>query len=106
MSTEELLAVLDMSEEEQMNWVWSCFGIARKDALADLAFRLRDEVCKDFLCENYVKALYVVYRRFCKSQEGTLRQNMVPYDHWLVCFVTAIDRIVAARIAKKEKEDE
>lgn len=69
-------------------------------SLADLAFRLRDEVCKDSLsCDNYHNALRIVYQSFRKSQEGTVRQNMVTYTLWLESLITPIERIIAALIA-------
>lgn len=125
MNEQELLAVLDMSEDEQYDWVYNwrkqddiqvelkdCTFIHyaskefRRMALSDLAFRLRNEVCKDSLsCDNYRKSLHLVYRDFRKSQRGTIRQNLIPYELWLESFVTSIERITAALIAK-EKEDE
>ena len=48
--TEELLAVLDLPKEEQEKWVAAhlgyniTFGGLAHESLADLAFRLRDEV--------------------------------------------------------------
>ena len=71
-------------------------------SLADLAFRLRDEVCKDSLgCDNCRKALHIVWQVFRKSQEGTIRQNMVYYELWLESFITAEERVVAALIARR-----
>jgi len=108
----ELLAVLDMTKEEQCNWVdkhceqegWTApisGDFVPTESLADLAFRKRNEVCKDTLaCVNYHKALYIVYRSFCKAQEGTINQNMVYYELWLESFITAIERVVAALIAE------
>ena len=114
------LKVLAMSEEEQFKWLCdkgiTDGSLARSQIthkivtrwirieFADLAFRLRDEVCKDSLgCDNYRKALHLVYQSFCKSQRGTIRQNLIPYELWLESFIVAIERIIAALIAKESQ---
>ena len=48
MTKEELLKVLDMSEDEQWCWAVKKFNLVYpRDTLPCLAFRLRDEVVKD-----------------------------------------------------------
>ena len=133
----ELLAVLDLPEEEQVEFFYikgyrhlvdtfPAGGLRIKydednkiisvkhsqsklrfdrRALADLAFRMRDEICKDSLtCDNYQKALRIIYRSFCKSQEGTSKQNMIPYTLWLESFIVPMERIIAALLAKQKEK--
>ena len=53
----ELLKVLDMNEEDR--WVWLRKKVGRFHSLADLAFRLRDEVVKENQ-DSWLKGCYVV----------------------------------------------
>jgi hypothetical protein len=46
MSKEERLKVLDMNEDEQVDWLWDRNILKPNESLADLAFRLRDEAVK------------------------------------------------------------
>ena len=124
MTEKELLAVLDTSEEEQYDWLWKrhdTFGFdlkwinfdvpsAKKDIamhLADLAFRLRDEViAKDDESEidcNWCEASYEVYLYVIgEENEMEAKEGL---DTWFTMRAKPIHWIIAALIAK-EKENE
>ena len=105
MINEDLLAVLDMSEEEQRKWVhFTLYDYYRgytdspliqtEHILADLAFRLRDEMCKEIGgCEKYYAGLEAIYKyrgikKQCQSFYAFLTYRLQP-----------IDMIIAALIA-------
>ena len=106
MNEQELLAVLDMSEDKQAVWCEAPEHGNRQmgQSLADLAFRLRDEVVKNIddaevfhkSCKDVIIYLKVKVVGFCDP--GTIHDfymfNAKPI-HW----------IIAALIAKG-KEDE
>lgn len=96
MTKDELLAVLDMSEDEQ--WEWCVKNVKEKtigESLADLAFRLRDEVVAE--CGDIVWHKAVV--KICDYMRmGTA---------WFKNYAKPIHWIIAALIAKqKDKENE
>ncbi len=108
----DLLKILDTSEDEQWDWVsnqWQEFSIDpswrtkeyRNMALADLAFRLRDEVCnpKTYTkcCENYHEALEEVYNYRIKDKQ------CCSLYAWQAYQIRPIDMIIAALIAKGQK---
>ena len=98
MNEQELLAVLDMSEDEQ--WEWCVKNVKEKtmgESLADLAFRLRDEVCK-ISCENYYAALETVY---CNRVVVSNRQCCGFYAYQMYQILT-IDMIMSALISKEK----
>ncbi len=112
--SKELLAVLEISEDEQYEWYcenWSKYNMPylryfrvkryRKMAFADLAFRLRDEAV-DF--NLYLEALEIVYHLWQKrgSVEEQMENNLITFTCWLAVYITAIDRIIAALIAKNK----
>jgi hypothetical protein len=103
MTNEKLLAVLDMSEKEQRKWLLINYFHQRMPGVsnADLAFRLRDEV--DF--NLYLEALEIIYHLWQKrgSVEEQMENNLITFTCWLAIYITAIDRIIAALIAKGEK---
>lgn len=97
----ELLAVLDMSAQEQVEWVFDNVETGECDididVLADLAFRLRDEVGK-IDAVYWEKAVYMVYTR----------AHIRPYDNvfcWMTEWGRPIDWIIAALIAKELGKD-
>lgn len=101
----ELLAVLDLPEDEQFLWVYEhityekyeCHQCGGQDTsaetLADLAFRLRDEVCK-VSCEDYYSGLEAVYNH------RHAKKYISFYAFWTYQS-KPIDMIIAALIAKE-----
>lgn len=101
----ELLAVLDLTEEEQWKWAtaranefWPdediFYGYPEK-YLADLAFRLRLKPSR-----KYHDALVKVYEHLW--MHGKVHGD---YVNWLEYSITPIDRIIAALIAKELQYD-
>lgn len=97
---EELLAVLGLPEEGQLRWVAQRFPDERwsypnRRVLADLAFRLRDEVAngKAKIAGGDLSAWYAGL----KVVEGYLNET----DAWLMHRSRPIEWIVAALIAKE-----
>ena len=101
---EELLKVLDMGEDEQHDWcARSPECRMGNESLPDLAFRLRDEVCKEsYGIDNYRNALIEVYSEWDKKQ-NLHAQTVVTFMAWLVAFIEPIDRIIAALITKENQ---
>ncbi len=107
----DLLKVLDMSEDEQFKWLCdkgiTDGSLARSQIthkivtrwirieFADLAFRLRPEAVH----LNYYEALMEVCRYRCKHDKRTPPQ--ITFVHWLVEYICAIDMIIAALIAQE-----
>lgn len=116
--SEELLKVLDLGSQEaqikalyRLSYEYFVFRKCGRDggkyecregSLADLAFRLRDEV--DF--NLYVEACQEVYRHWLKHGTILDRQEntLITYTCWLVVYITPIDRIIAALIAKGKEQ--
>ena len=100
---EKILSVLDFSEEEQMKWIAETFvpKYGYRINLADLAFRLRDEV--DF--NIYLEELEVVYHLWQKrgTIDEQMENNLITFTCWLAVYITPIDRIIAALLAKESK---
>lgn len=109
MDNKELLAVLDMSEEGQWRWLtdpdredfWphiSIFIERREWYLADLAFRLRDEVKYIHRC-SFVRAVLLVFSHYFKKkpQDDTLWR-------WFSREANPIHWIIAALIAKNHNQ--
>ncbi len=89
----DLLAVLDMPEDEHARWCSSNVDCVFYGCLADLAFRLRDEV---FPTEFHA-GVYEVQQYETKDYAPAL---------WGECFAQPIHWIIAALIAKSlAKED-
>jgi len=95
-----LLSVLDMTEEKQNIWVWKnilgysdkavnrvFLGIYKPESLADLAFRMRDEADLDI---TYSLTLIWDYKKINKD-----------FVHWIINDSQAIDWIIASLIAKE-----
>ena len=97
----DLLKDLDMSEDEQREWCVKNVKSAG-ESLADLAFRLRNEVFKCLLCdqkgvngcEKYYAALEAVY----KHRE--IKKQCQSFYAFLTYRLQPIDMIIAALIAK------
>lgn len=105
MSEKDLLADLDISEDEQCKWLTKYYHdtqafphdvIVHHTDLADLAFRLRDEVCK-VSCENYYAGLEAVYNYKIKDKQCCSLYAFQTYQ------IKPIDMIIAALIAKDSK---
>ncbi len=118
MTNEELLKVLDMSEDEQLfflNNLWQnrklpeWFNLQpnidgklvmsdnNRRLLADLAFRLRDEVFKEYgAIEGFHEGIYKVMMKV----EG--HDNWAT-AYWGECIANPIHWIIAALIAKGSK---
>lgn len=93
-----------MGYTETLKAVLARTTIFEKAELADLAFRLSPAKNIQERCA-YHRALRSVYQSFRKKQEGTALQNMVSYETWLESFITPIEKVVAALIARElEKE--
>jgi len=107
MTETELLAVLDMSEDEQKQAILDLLDEETMEwfvdydmHLADLAFRLRDEVCKEINgCEKYHNGLEAIYVHKC------IKKQCRSFYAWLTYQLEKIDMVIAALIAK-DKEDE
>lgn len=103
---EELLAVLDLPEDEQINWLYEkelVFKKAEKvytfkgkaswrccPSLADLAFRLRDEVNK----VEFHHCIAIVAKH--------LSPTVMHYAEYALCTMKPIHWIIAALIAKEK----
>lgn len=99
----DLLQLLELSNSNLSKWLYGKEIIGLNESLPDLAFRLRDEVCKNSIgCDNYHKALYYVYRAFCKSQKGTVQQNLDYYRLWLEGLIEPTEMIVATLIVQEQ----
>ncbi len=96
MDKEELLKVLDMSEEDQ--WVF-CAQHCKKpiESLADLAFRLRDEVLNKVNGILATHALQVVYFYVSGIPSGWTDKMVL---EWFSFSAKPIHWIIAALIAK------
>ncbi len=110
----DLLKVLDMSEEEQVSWLcnyiyhhekgadyWHNF-LNRHISLADLAFRLRDDLVKQapysmrYAWENALEEVYQYEKEL--NKEGTDKAG------WGLDWSQPIHWIIAALIAKNKNK--
>lgn len=93
----ELLAVLDMPVNKQRKRIAELTKIHYEGTLADLAFRLRDEVTSssDLWPEIWNEALRLVAAKYRKTQK----------DEWFVDKAQPIHWIIAALIAKELGKD-
>ena len=103
--TKELLAVLDMPEEEQ--WEWALVNNHRKtyrESLSDLAFRLTPEGGEEWMD---AKILVWEYRNPEEKQieEYKFRKLNSANDWFMSSEATATDRVIAALIAKQEAKE-
>ena len=115
MNNQELLAILDMSEDEQYEWVeenCETMGFESSsdktwvmcDSLEEIAIRLRDEECKDNAgIINYKDALLKIYEIWDGKQAPRLRV-IISFTAWIIAYKKPIDDIIAALIAKGETE--
>ena len=96
MKKEELLKVLDMSEDEQWEW---CIQNTKHigESLADLAFRLRDEA----VAKNHADFHNAIYNIMVKV-EG---DNKWATAFWGECLAKPIHWIIAALIAKEQDNE-
>ena len=91
---DELLAVLDMPEEKQQMWLIYKQRIEPTESLADLAFKLRDEVIKKYKgqfnpIDSWVRGIIKVCSKF----------DWFLYD-WNI-LAQPIHWIIAALVAKE-----
>lgn len=119
MDKAELLKILDISEDEQQIWliknevmvgaVLQCKGGGElpcpSESLADLAFRFRDEANPEAYCDT----LDIVYQNWiARETKNHPTHKLVAYSYWIAVYITPIDMIITALIAKdknrKEKE--
>jgi hypothetical protein len=116
MTDKELLAVLDLPEEEHLMAVAKLAWRSRKKSsiladfhreykggymdtsLADLAFRLRDEAVSDLPERNAAEKWESALKAVCKHIGIYL-----PIDEWFVDHAQPIHWIIAALIAKETK---
>ena len=91
MTEQELLAVLDMSEDspEQYGWLLSTIREHKACCPADLAFRLRDEM----------KSKVVFHHCFAKVCKR-IDPHIMHYAGYALCTAKPIHWIIAALIAK------
>lgn len=103
MTNEKLLAVLGMNHNKQAVWCENPKHGNRRmgESLAELAFKLRDEVCK-ISCEKYHEALIKVYNyRVIKDN-----RQCCGFCAYQAYQIKPIDMIIASLIAKgKTNED-
>ena len=111
MNSDELLAVLDMTEEQQSKWVYAnkgqgepCCAYSCRECLAHIAFRLRDEVEWGSLHA----AMQRVWGYWCKKSwpsrktAGETKQHVAWHRFWMHRS-KPIHWIIAALIAKESK---
>ena len=105
MTEQDLLKVLDMSEEKQDKWTYIS-GIRkhhptdenRIESLVDLAFRLRDEVFKEYgVLGGFHDGIYKVQEYLGEDAWATA--------FWGECIAKPIHWIIAALIAKEKEDD-
>jgi len=100
---DELLAVLDMPEDEQIIWCAKNAGYDLLDStLADLAFRLRDEVKKQGLnLQYYNAAQWVMYKATGSHNHGDYKDKWFSYNaqpiHWIIA------ALIAKELAKENQ---
>ena len=101
----DLLKILDMSEDEQINWLMDkdympnyyvgMRGRKHDDSLADLAFRLRDEA-KGHSWNGWLDATKEVWKTIHKYWT---------YEQFWMSQAKPIHWIIAALIAKEKKDE-
>lgn len=101
MDKEELLKVLDMSEQEQAVWTEKPEHGNRQmgECLAYVAFRLRDEAVN--MTNNWVPARIEVYKHCIDTPKELHPETIVDNsDTWFISVAKPIHWIIAALIAK------
>ena len=121
MTEQELLAVLDMDEDFQWNFLitrqdiqemcqnqldaWSESKYKRR-VLADLAFRLRDEIIVNEQGRMaWFNALFDVNEYVGGSKKYTTPSMPFDEDRWLCYYGKPIHFIIAALITKEKKDE-
>ena len=74
MTEQELLSVLNLPEEKQEEVLWKLHSFDYYCCLADLAFRLRDEACKDDWVQFYI-GQRKVWAKWCETTWKQRRAN-------------------------------
>jgi len=100
------LAVLDLSEYAQREWVGQRYGTVfdigvRRTSLADLAFSMRDEV-QQIDSELWLKAINIVMEDMSKIF-GINYKNIT---NWWNCYSQPIHWIIVAKVAKELAKEE
>ena len=100
------LAVLDLSESAQREWVGQRYGTVldigvRRTSLADLAFSMRDEV-QQIDSELWLKAINIVMEDMSKIF-GINYKNIT---NWWNCYSQPIHWIIVAKVAKELAKEE
>ena len=111
MTNEEHLAVLDKTHEEQLKWCVDNAGLdIVGESLADLAFRLRDEVSETkgnlmdiFNPTKLTIAYFDAFMDICDHYKYPWSENQGDVYTWIVYNAKPIHWIIAALIAKREK---
>lgn len=104
----ELLKVLDMTGDEQVKWLLGK-GLLRHhptsgkwvESLADLAIRLRDEVCKN---DRTAYKYYCALKDCFGYRRESLGLSSLSFNLWLYKYIKPIDMIIAALIAKEQEQ--
>lgn len=102
------LAVLDLSEYAQREWVGQRYGTVfdigvRRTSLADLAFSMRDEVAKKRSYHAYwLQAINIVMEDMSKIF-GINYKNIT---NWWNCYSQPIHWIIVAKVAKELAKEE
>ncbi len=93
----DLLKILEMSEAEQVVWCEKPENGNRGfgESLAEVAFRLRDEVRREK--GNYDHAVYIVFNY---EKQKNKYDNVF---YWMAYIAKPIHWIIAALIAKEQK---
>ena len=112
----DLLKVLDMSEDEQWKWLWENRQLThigwnmtatRNMILADLAFRLRDESMREN-SDNWALACWYVQQWISfhkiETYESPDLDGLLNADHEILS-KSPIHWIITARIAKEKEDD-
>ena len=95
--TDELLKVLDMTARQQAEWVCFYTDIHTGESLADLAFRMRDEV--DVV--NLHDALVKVHDYCDRGADRMYVNNYNGAINWFIHLAPPIHWIIAALLAKE-----
>ena len=96
----DLLKILDMSEDEQDRWCALNTDRKSHESLADLAFRLRNEV----IAGGLFRKMITIHEYCDKGCNKMYSHTMAGAQSWFIAQAKPIHWIIAALIAK-DKED-
>lgn len=91
---DKLLAVLDMTEDEQEEWCRDkAMPFRWRDSLADLAFRLRDEMVKNGYASYFYDGMTEVLKAYQKNDCVPSMASFLAYHaqpiHWIIAALIA-----------------